>query len=275
MALYLIATPIGNLKDISERAAEAIESCDLLAVEDTRRSELLLRYLGLNRPLVSFYDAVEEKRVPQLISRLKSGDSVGILSDAGTPLISDPGYRLVRKAIENGVQVIPIPGPSAPIAALIASGMATDRFRFEGFLPRKSSQKRTLLKKILDEPITTLFFESARRLQNTIELLADLCPERAVVIARELTKKHEEFLRGSAKSLLSTVQSHENLKGEITLIVAGNDEQHKISDMKVLELVDALEKENLPPDAIRRLTAQLLSVPKKRVFELMNLKRAD
>ena len=218
--LYLVATPIGNLEDVTARAVRTLREVDLVAAEDTRRTGRLLRHLGIVRPLRSYYDAVEKERAPALVRELLAGKSIALVSDAGTPGIADPGYRLVAATIAAGIRVVPIPGPSAITAFLPVSGLATDRFAFEGFLPARAAERRRRLAALAAEPRTLVFYEAGRRLVATLtDMAAALGPRRAA-IGRELTKLHEEIVRGDLVTLAAGAASL-IVKGEMVVAVAG------------------------------------------------------
>jgi 16S rRNA (cytidine1402-2'-O)-methyltransferase len=217
--LYLVATPIGNLEDITLRALRILKEADVIACEDTRQTQKLLNHYGVSTRTVSYHEHNEMTRAAELVVELEEGAQVALVSDAGTPSISDPGYRLVSLAIRHGIPVVPIPGASAFVAALAASGLPTDSFRFGGFLPAKRGARRKELEQFRDSPRTQIFYEAPHRLQETLaDLVEVMGPERQVVIAREVTKLHEEFLRGRAGDLLTQLQERE-IKGEITLLV--------------------------------------------------------
>ncbi len=216
--LYLIATPIGNLADITVRALKTIEACDYLLCEDTRHSRRLLSHYDLRKPLKSYHKFSEAKREEEIIKDLKSGKTIGLLSDAGTPGIADPGVRLVKKCRELELEVYPIPGPCSPIVALVASGLDTTRFQFVGFLPRKKGKLTKILEEGLAYPGTTICFESPHRILKSLKLLAELDPEKQVVVARELTKKFEEYAKGTPAELLEKWKTSPP-KGEIILML--------------------------------------------------------
>jgi 16S rRNA (cytidine1402-2'-O)-methyltransferase len=218
--LFLIATPIGNLKDISLRALETLQACDYLLCEDTRHTRILLTHYQLKIPLKSFHLFNEASKEEQVIEDLKNGKKVGLVSDAGTPGISDPGERLVKRCRAEEISVIPIPGPSAAIAALSASGLETGRFQFFGFLPKKKGKLTRLLEEILTYEGTTVCYESPYRLVGTLKILTQLHPERECVVAREITKKFETYRKGSAHTLLEYF-SRTPPKGEIVLLISG------------------------------------------------------
>lgn len=217
--LYVVATPIGNLEDITLRAIRILNAVDLIACEDTRQTQKLLGHFDIATPTISYHEHNEAERAAELAEQLKTGARIALVSDAGMPAISDPGYRVVRAAIAAQVPVIPIPGASALISALAAAGMPTDAFRFHGFLPAKTGQRRTALERLRDSEITEVFYEAPHRIEDALaDIAAVLGPGRPVVIARELTKLHEEFLRGTAGELLTSVRRRP-LKGEITLLI--------------------------------------------------------
>lgn len=217
--LYLVATPIGNLEDITLRALRILKEADAIACEDTRQTQKLLNHYGVTTRTVSYHEHNEMTRAAELVVELEEGAKVALVSDAGMPAISDPGYRLISLAIRHGIPVVPIPGASAFVAALAASGLPTDSFRFGGFLPPKRGARRKELEQFRDSPRTQIYYESPHRLLETLaDLVEVMGPERQVVIAREVTKLHEEFLRGHAGDLLKQLGERE-IKGEITLLV--------------------------------------------------------
>ncbi|HSF32075.1 MAG TPA: 16S rRNA (cytidine(1402)-2'-O)-methyltransferase [Candidatus Tectomicrobia bacterium] len=218
--LYLVATPIGNLEDITLRALRVLREVDLIATEDTRRTRILLDHYQIHKPLTSLYDHNELRKAPTLIRRLQEGASIALVSEAGTPLISDPGFRLVQLAIAHGITVIPIPGPSAVVAALIAAGLPTDRFVFEGFLPKKPGKRRRRLEALGGESCTLIFYESPRRVHALLGEMQVLWGNRRVAVARELTKKFEEIIRGRITEVQAQLEQRPPL-GEVTLVVEG------------------------------------------------------
>lgn len=220
--LYIIATPIGNLGDITERARSCLAAVDTVACEDTRHSGILLQHLGLRKALVSVHEHNEASRSAQLISELQQGRTVAYISDAGMPGVSDPGQRLVNACIRAGIPVEVLPGPSAVTTALIGSGFPADAFFFGGFLPVKSGQRERALTRALEREETTVFFESPHRIDGTLELLARLSPDRPICVARELTKKFEEYRRGTAAGVHAHY-SERPAKGEICLVISGSD----------------------------------------------------
>jgi 16S rRNA (cytidine1402-2'-O)-methyltransferase len=217
--LYVVGTPIGNLEDISYRAVRMLKEADLIACEDTRHTAKLLHHYAIDKPTVSYHEHNEAARAEELVAKLELGLNVAQVSDAGMPGISDPGYRVIKLAIERGVQVVPIPGASALVAALAASGLPTESFQFLGFLPAKSGQRRTMLETLRHAEHTTVVYEAPHRIAETMKDIVELLGAvRPVVLARELTKIHEEFIRGTAAQLLHRVQEHE-LRGEMTLLI--------------------------------------------------------
>jgi len=222
--LWVVATPIGNLDDLTLRAIRVLGEVDLVAAEDTRRTRVLLDHLGLKKPLVSYYDAVESRRAPELVERLLAGESIAIVSDAGTPLVADPGFRLVRAAIEAGVPVVPIPGASAPLALLACSGLPTGRFSFVGFLPSRATGRRREIQALAGRTDTLVFFESPKRLVAALGDLAAILGPREAAVGRELTKKFEEVARGRLDELavrFAQRAATASVKGEIAVAVAG------------------------------------------------------
>jgi len=223
--LYLVGTPIGNLEDITLRALKTLKLADLIACEDTRQTLKLLNHYGIEKPTISYHEHNELTRAAELVVHLENGDNIALVTDAGTPGVSDPGYRLVALAVRHHIPVVPIPGPSAFLSALVASGLPTDSFRFSGFLPAKAGARRTALEAILDSPLTQIFYEAPHRIAETLrDIVEILGPERHVVIAREVTKLHEEFVRGRADHVLEQMERRGEPKGEITLLIGKAEE---------------------------------------------------
>ena len=219
--LYLVATPIGNLEDITLRAIRVLKQADLIACEDTRQTQKLLNHYGIKTPTISYHEHNEAARAAELVEKLARGTRIAVVSDAGTPGISDPGFRLVSLAIERGVPVVPIPGPAAFVSAVIASGLPGESFSFRGFLSPKSTTRRRELESVRNSAHTEIFYEAPHRILAAMEdTLAVLGPQRRVVLARELTKIHEEFLRGTSAQVLEIVKSRGEMKGEIVLLIA-------------------------------------------------------
>jgi 16S rRNA (cytidine1402-2'-O)-methyltransferase len=222
--LYLVGTPIGNMEDITLRALRILKEVDLVACEDTRHTVQLLDHYGIEKTTVSYHQHNELTRAAELIVHLEQGDNIAMVSDAGMPGVSDPGYRLIALAVRHHIKVVPVPGASAFLSALVASGLPTDSFRFSGFLPAKQGARRTMLEGIRDSARTQIFYEAPHRiveaLQDVVELLG---PDRHIVVAREVTKLHEEFLRGRAEDVLATLSKRGDVKGEITLLIGKPD----------------------------------------------------
>jgi 16S rRNA (cytidine1402-2'-O)-methyltransferase len=219
-ALYLVSTPIGNLVDITRRAVQILSDVDLVAAEDTRTTGFLLKHLELSKPLVSYFSYNERRRIPELIERLRSGQSIALVTDAGTPGISDPAFAFVREAIAQGIRIIPVPGASALLPALVVSGLPTERFVFEGFLPVKKG-RRTRLEALKEEERTIVLYEAPHRIRRTMEDLLKTLGDREAVLAREMTKKFEEVLRGRLSELREHFRQKEP-RGEFVVVIAGN-----------------------------------------------------
>ena len=264
--LYIVATPIGNLEDITYRAARVLGEADLIACEDTRQTRKLLDHYGIQKPAISYHEHNELERAPELAARMLAGATIALVSDAGMPLVSDPGYRLVRAALENGIEVVPLPGPSAILAALAASGLPTDAFHFAGFLPSKTAQRLKLLESLHDEAATLVFFEAPHRIDEALEAIAQALGNRPVVVARELTKVHEEFLRGTAAEIRAALAAREAVKGEITILV-GKAIGPEPDARPVEEAVEELMRQGVPRmDAIKQV-ARKRGLPKRDVYE--------
>ena len=243
--LYLVATPIGNLEDITLRAIRVLKQADLIACEDTRQTQKLLNHYGINTPTISYHEHNEAARGAELVEKLVHGSRVAVVSDAGTPGISDPGFRLVSLAIERGVPVIPIPGAAAFVSALVASGLPMESFCFRGFLPAKSAARQRQFQEIRSSRQSEIFYEAPHRILAALEdMLAVLGPDRRIVIARELTKIHEEFLRGSASQVLDVIKKRGELKGEIVFIIAPADQAEiGVPTISIRDRVEQLMRE--------------------------------
>ncbi|HEY1874458.1 MAG TPA: 16S rRNA (cytidine(1402)-2'-O)-methyltransferase [Steroidobacteraceae bacterium] len=269
--LQVVATPIGNLADLSERAREALAAADVIAAEDTRHTGALLKALGLAKPLLSLHEHNESRRVPALLARLAHGERVALVSDAGTPLLSDPGYELVRAAVAAGFEVSAIPGPSAITAALAVAGLPTDRFCFEGFLPARERERRAALEALAHERRTLVFFEAPHRIAAALaDIAAVLGPEREAVVARELTKAHETIYRGTLSELAARAATEANFaRGEITLVVRGAPAAAAGVDERLLHrTVEVLSKE-LPPGRVAAVAAQLTGATRAAAYALV------
>lgn len=268
--LYVVATPIGNQGDLSPRAREILSAVDLVAAEDTRRSGRLLAALGIAKPMRSLHEHNEAAVVQSLVERLTGGASIALVSDAGTPLVSDPGFLLVRACAAAGLPVVPVPGPSALIAALSVSGLPTDRFRFEGFLPRQSARRREQLARLGDETATLVFYEAPHRLLETLgDMVEVFGAGRSAVLARELTKVHETVLRSGLGDLLERVRSDaEQLLGESVLVVAGASQEarDRVPEIPVDELLRTL-LDYLPVKEAAAAAARLTGERKNQLYQ--------
>jgi 16S rRNA (cytidine1402-2'-O)-methyltransferase len=266
--LYVIATPIGNLSDLSARAAQILNSVDLVASEDTRRGGKLMHHLGLDKKLLSVHEHNEDSQTPRLLADLAAGRSIALISDAGTPLISDPGFHLVAAARQAGIAVVAVPGPSAVTAALSVSGLATDRFVFEGFLPRRQKQRRARLDLLATEPRTMVFFEAVHRIQVTVSDMAEVFGgERQATLARELTKLHEQVVTGSLAELAAALDSDVPLLGEFVLVVAGASFATDVDDAEVRRIYQLLN-EDLPSARAVALCARISGRSRNEVYAL-------
>ena len=225
--LFVISTPIGHLDDITFRAVEILKSVDRIAAEDTRRTKLLLKKYNIAKPLISYHDFNKEKRAPSIIQHILCGESIALVSDAGTPGVSDPGYRLIRNAIDECIPVIPIPGPSAILTGLSASGLPTDRFVFEGFMEARGSRREKQIEMLKEEERTIVMFESPYRILKSMEAILNIMGNRQICVARELTKIYEEWIRGDVKEVLDQLKKRKGIKGEITLIIQGKGKRAK------------------------------------------------
>jgi 16S rRNA (cytidine1402-2'-O)-methyltransferase len=264
--LRLVATPIGNLEDITYRAVRVLREADLIACEDTRQTRKLLDHYGIHTPTISYHEHNEATRAAELAERMTGGASIALVSDAGMPLVSDPGYRLVRAAIDAGIPVEPVPGPSAVLAALAASGLATDAFRFFGFLPQKAGQRLKVLESLAGEAATAIFYEAPHRILAALEAIEQVLGARPVVVARELTKIHEEFLRGTAAEVRAQLAARDAVKGEITLLV-GKATAPPPDDTPLREAVDALVRAGVARmDAIKQV-ARERGLSKRQVYD--------
>ncbi len=269
-ALYVVATPLGNPRDITLRALDVLREADLVAAEDTRKTGRLLAAYGIDARMISCHEYNEARRVEGLIHRVRSGGVVALVSDAGTPSISDPGYRLVRAVIDVGLPVIPVPGPSAAVAALSVSGLSTDAFVFIGFLPKKSAKRTEALRSLAGEGRTLVFYESPRRIIGLLDDLLETLGDRPGVACREMTKPHEEFIRGRLSAIRDRLAERDAVKGELTLLVAGRSASapdHEVSeaDLKTA-LREALGAPGATVSAVSKAVAARLGLPKKQVY---------
>ncbi len=266
--LYVVATPIGHREDITLRAIRVLTEVKIVAAEDTRHTGRLLAHYKIKTPLIAYHDHNEARQTANLIERLKAGDDLALVSDAGTPGVSDPGYRLVTAAAAEKISVVPIPGPSALVAALSVAGLPTDRFTFIGFLPTKKAQRAKQLQSLENETITLIFYESPKRLLGLVQDLKAVLGNRPAVLAREITKLHEEFIRGSLEDIADQLSERKTIKGECTLLVAGNTDKSPVSKTVIqAALANAFESQDLPLSAIARLVADQLGTSRNQVYK--------
>lgn len=269
--LSIVATPIGNLDDITYRAVATLRAAAVIACEDTRHTRKLLNHFGISSPTVSLHEHNEAARTAELLARLEAGDAVALVSDAGTPLISDPGYRLVREAAARGIRVTPVPGASALLAALAGAGLPTDAFRFCGFLPRKSGERRRLLESLNSETATLVFYEAPHRILESLADIAEIRRDPEVAVARELTKLHEEFLRGRASEVRATLAARDQIRGEFTLVAGPAPVEADDSD--VASAVLALEAQGMPRMEAIKQVARERGLPKREVYAAVEARR--
>src|ERR1700758_1722951 len=269
-ALYLVATPIGNLEDITLRAVRVLKEVDVIACEDTRQTQKLLNHYGIATRTISYHEHNEMTRSAELVKEMQEGASVALVTDAGMPGISDPGYRLISLAVRHHLPVVPIPGASAFLAALVASGLPTDSFRFSGFLPAKRGERHTVLESIATSPRTQVFYETPHRVLESLEDIVEvLGPDRHIVIAREVTKVHEEFLRGRAVEILETLKSRGEVKGEITLLIAKAEagERSATARASIRQRMDQImSEEKVDEKAALKKVAKELGVSKSQAY---------
>ena len=265
--LYVVATPIGNLEDITQRALRVLKEVDLIAAEDTRHTKKLLAHFGITTKLESYYDEVEAGKSVFLVKQLKNGKSIALVSDAGTPTLSDPGFRLVREAVLAAVPVVPVPGPSALLAVLSVSGIPTDRFVFEGFLPGKKRERRARLQSLRLDERTLVFYEAPHRLRETLQDMLELFGDREAVLGREVTKLYEEFMRGRISDAIASIDRKE-LRGEITLVVGGSGgEKSPLEDVIRTEIKGLLQK-GFRVKEIAEVLGEKFSYPKRDIYRL-------
>jgi len=274
--LYVVATPIGNLADITQRAIQILKDVELIACEDTRHTRKLLQHFGINTKTTSYHEHNENQRGDELLDLLKQGSDIAVVSDAGTPAISDPGFRLVRSAIENEITVVPVPGPSALITALVAAGLPTDEFFFAGFLPPRASARQTRLRGLASVPGTLIFYEAPHRLAATLKDAYETLGEREAVVARELTKLHEEVKRGRLSDLVEHYSQVEP-RGEIVLLIDRNSietgEAESNSERSVGELVAQFEAEGIDHRAALKKAARELKLSRAEAYRKLQTER--
>jgi 16S rRNA (cytidine1402-2'-O)-methyltransferase len=266
--LYLVATPIGNLEDITLRALRVLKQSDLIACEDTRHTQKLLHHYGVKTATISYHEHNEAERAAELVEQLTKSARIALVTDGGTPSISDPGFRVVKGAIERGIPVIPVPGPAAVVAALGASGLPSHSFSFRGFLPTKSGARRRELEAIRTSTSTEIFYEAPHRLKETLEeTVAVLGSTRSIVIAREMTKMHEEFLRGEAGKVLQMIKNREIAKGEITLLIGPAGAEDQPSTTSVANRVQELTRDQkLDPKTALKKVAKERGISKSEAY---------
>ncbi|MBF6058395.1 16S rRNA (cytidine(1402)-2'-O)-methyltransferase [Thiomicrorhabdus heinhorstiae] len=268
-SLFIVATPIGNLKDFTQRAIETLSSVDWIAAEDTRHSKPLLQHFAINKPLISLHDHNEQERIEGVKQRLRQGENGALISDAGTPLINDPGYHLVKALRDEGFSVVPIPGPSAVITALCAAGMPTDRFSYEGFLPAKAAKRLQVLQTLTQEGRTMVFYESPHRLQATLEAMLEVFgAERQAVVAKELTKQFEQFVGSDLGEIVEYFkQNPDRVRGEFVIMLQGADEQPEREENADDVLILLLLKQSLPVKQIAEIVSEYGGRKKKAVYQ--------
>jgi 16S rRNA (cytidine1402-2'-O)-methyltransferase len=266
--LYVVATPIGNMDDITVRALNVFGRVDLVAAEDTRHTGKLLKHHQIRCRLISYHEHNEKERTPLLVERIKSGSSIALVSNAGTPTVSDPGYMLLQKALENNIKVVPIPGPSALLAALSISGLPTDSFIFIGFCAKKKARRLKQLQEFAHETRTLIFYESPGRILAFMSEIKAVMGDRYGVLCREMTKLHEEFLRGRLSEVVETLSNRPAVKGECTLLVKGGEDNITVSrDMVRDELIEVLGKKEKKLSQVSRIIAQKYGLSKNEVYE--------
>ena len=276
--LFLVSTPIGNLEDITHRAIRVLGEVDLIACEDTRHTQKLLNHYGIKTKTISYHEHNERERAVELAKLLAEGSDVAVVSDAGTPAINDPGFRLAQAAIEKGIRVVPVPGASALIAALVASGLATDEFFFGGFLPSRSGARRTRLNELRSIPATLIFYEGPHRIAAALKDAHEVLGEREAVVARELTKMHEEIVRGRLSELASHFAAAENARGEMVLVidrVAIQGESEIDAGESIAELVAKLENEGLDHRAALKKAARELGLTRDEAYRRLVAERGN
>lgn len=274
--LYLVPTPIGNPRDITLRALDVLRSADVVAAEDTRKARTLLRAHDIQATLVSYYDFNEQARSPQLLAALAAGQDVALITDAGTPLINDPGYRIVTAAIADGIPVCPLPGPSAALTALTGAGLPTHSFEYAGFLPRKQAARRAAAAALARAPATLIFFEAPHRLRDTLADLREVLGDRDAALARNLTKPGEEYLRGRLSQIEAELAARGEVRGEYTLVVAGAAEGPAAGSEELGQrLARSLLGHGVPPSAVRDVVRDVAGLPRNQAYELVRLAQGE
>jgi 16S rRNA (cytidine1402-2'-O)-methyltransferase len=264
--LYIVATPIGNLDDITLRALRVLQEVDVIAAEDTRHTQILLDHYSIRTPLTSYHEHNEKTKAVELVKRLVAGHNVAMVSDAGTPAISDPGFRLAAAAVHRGIRIVPVPGASALTAVLSASGLPTDRVIFEGFLPAGKKARRARLQALRDETRTLIFYEAPHRLKDTLADMVEVLGNREGVLAREVTKVHEEFVRGVLEQLASAVGGE--VRGELTLVIRGSTGESRVDEDRLKREIRELKGSGLRIKEIAEILGERFGYPKKEIYRL-------
>jgi 16S rRNA (cytidine1402-2'-O)-methyltransferase len=267
--LYVVSTPIGNLEDITYRAVRILKEADWIACEDTRTTGRLLDHYGIETRTISYHEHNETERAAELIERIQQGESGALVSDAGTPLLSDPGYRLVHAAAQAGVRIEPLPGPSALLAALVVSGLPTDQFHFGGFLPPKQGQRQRVLESLADEAATLIFYEAPHRILESLEDIATVLGIRDIVAARELTKMYEEILRGSASEIAATLSARDSIRGEFVILI-GKSLAPPVESVPIEEMIQALIAAGVERMEAMKTVARERGLSKRDVYKLLS-----
>ena len=266
--LYVVATPIGNLEDVTLRALRVLREVDVIAAEDTRRTRKLLARYEIHTPLTSYHEGNERAKAEALAQRLEAGESVALVSDAGTPTISDPGYRLVRAAADKGLPVTPVPGASAAVAALSVCGLATDRFVFQGFLPSRRGRRKEKLQELREDPRTAVYYEAPRRVRDTLSDMREVLGDRAALVGRELTKAHEELLRGTLSELAERLD-RDAPRGEFVIVVAGHGETTDVDEELLRAEAARLLRTGRKANDVAKLMARTFPLAKRDAYELV------
>ena len=265
--LYVVATPIGNLEDITLRAVRILKEVELIAAEDTRHTQILLNHYDIHTALTSYHEHNERTKAQELVERLLRGENVALLCDAGTPAISDPGYRLVIEATRAGIRVVPLPGASAVAAVLSASGLPTDRFVFEGFLPAKKQERKAKLQALRNESRTLVFYEAPHRLMESLQDLKQVLGDREIVVAREISKVHEEFLRGTLSKIIAQL-AEQTVKGEITLVVHGATKQSDVAEEELEAEICQLAEGGMGVKAIAEFLSIRYHLSRRKIYQM-------
>lgn len=265
--LFIVATPIGNLDDISSRAVRTLKDVDLVACEDTRTTKKLLSRYKIQNDLVSYHEHNEAQRAAELVEKIKSGKNIALVSDAGTPCISDPGFRIVKLAAENGIQVVSVPGPSALISALSVSAICADSFSFLGFFPRKRKSALELLGELKESEQTVVFYESPRRIIKTLNLILEITGNRNICLSREITKLYEETLRGTVSDVLEKLDRKDSIKGEFVIVLEGADKNKSINQCGMEEVLKVFCENSIPLKAAVDTYTKIFDEPKNKVYK--------